>query len=218
MEFLPDPPTPFPVPADVHVLKAGARLWRIYFHSGKSPTPWSGFRCFGPTSARFDPHLAPPRRQARGILYAAKETPRERTGSAKKKNAGVLTAIAEVFQDTGLIDRIRNEPWLTAFQLQSDVPLLSTWDLWPVSAGGNMAINSGSHAQARKWSRAIYDQYPHVAGIWYPSSMTNTPCVALYERAEKSLPVRPQFNRPLVDPALLPGLTVIAASLNYDLR
>jgi hypothetical protein len=93
------------------------------------------------------------------------------------------TVIAEVFQQTRLIDRGRGEPWVAAFRLAEEISLLRTDRLWPVQAGGNLAINSGSREKARAWSRVVYDSYPTLSGIWYPSSLTNQPCAALYERA-----------------------------------
>jgi hypothetical protein len=45
------------------------------------------------------------------------------------------------------------------------------------------------------WSRVIYDSYPSVEGISYPSSITNHECVALYERGAHALPSRTIFNR-----------------------
>jgi len=51
-----------------------------------------------------------------------------------------------------------------------------------------MALNSGPRPRARRWSAAIYDTYPHIGGLWYPSSMYGgTPAVALYERIEDAL-------------------------------
>lgn len=112
METLPDPPTRFFVPAELAPLAAGTLLWRIYFRGGKHRTAWNDLRHGGPTSARFDHHTRPKRRQLRGILYAT-------TG-----HDAVLTALAEVFQATRLVDRSRAEPWLVAFELSRSVELL----------------------------------------------------------------------------------------------
>ncbi len=203
MERLPDPPTSFGVPPVTRMLRSGSRLWRIYFRGGKHPTLWNGFRMFGPTGSRFDHHTYPKRTQARGILYATfGENP-------------ILTALAEVFQDTRYIDISRNEPWLAAFELAKEVILLDTESEWPNRAGGCMAINSGSRNQARKWSRAIYREYVDVHGIYYPSSLTNQPCVALYERVTSVLPKRPEFNEPIDSRKLSAPLTHLAAELNY---
>lgn len=203
MEELPAPPVGFSVDAIYRTCPVGTRLVRIYHRSGKYPATWDGFRHFGPTTSRFDHHIEPQRVQVRGILYAA-------TGPQS-----VATVLAEVFQATRVIERMRNEPWLAIFDLQREIQLLDTSSSWPVRAGGNMAINSGVRSMSRAWSRAIYDGYAAVEGIWYPSSLTNQPCVALYERAAGAIPSRPMFNEPLGSPKLRAGLLRHAKDINY---
>lgn len=202
-EVLPDPPSNFSVSEIVQSLSSGFQLWRIYFRAGDHPVMWPDFRYFGPTSSRFDHHLLPTSIQERGIIYST-------AGSY-----AVDTAFAEVFQDTKVIDRFRNDPWLASYEITHSIELLDTGTNWPLRAGGNMAINSGSRVQSRKWSQEVYKQYPNVLGIWFPSSLTNQPCAAIYERAISVVTTRAIFNRPLNDPALLPGITHIASQLNY---
>jgi hypothetical protein len=205
MEFLPPAPKRFLVAPDAYRMGASALLWRIYFRAGQRATTWNAFRHLGPTNSRFNHHTFPKRIQDRGIIYAT-------TG-----RDAICTALAETFQDTRLIDRYRDEPWIVGFSLAKDLILLNTGGSWPVRAGGNMAINSGSRKNARDWSRAIYRSYPNIRGIFYPSSLTNQPCVALYERAAKNLPVIPAFNESLASPKLFAGLTQLASRLNYAL-
>jgi hypothetical protein len=205
VEELRDPPAKFTIPPIFHSCPAGSRLWRIYFGAGAYPTRWNTFRFFGPTSSRFDHHLLPKSVQTRGILYATSGPD------------AVLAALGEVFQETRVIDRRRNEPWLTAIDLKAPLQLLDTGGDWPVRAGGNMAINSGNRGKARAWSRVIYDSYPDAEGIWYPSSITNRECAALYERASDALPAAPAFNERLDSPKLLASLSQLAGVLNYDL-
>ncbi len=205
MERLPDPPELFSVAPEFRDCSAGTVLWRIYFRGGAHPTTWNGFRQWGPTSSRFDHHTKPKRVQPRAILYAA-------TGTD-----AVLTALAEFFQDSRLIDRRRNEPWLVGFELSDLVKLLDTTGLWPVRAGGNMAINSGSRAKARDWSRAIYRSYAEAHGVAYQSSIVNLPALALYERAEHAVPAHPIFHQPLAHPGLAAGLLAYAKRLEYAL-
>lgn len=178
-------------------------MWRVYFRASAYPTHWDDLRHFGPTSSRFDHHTLPKRVQPRGILYAA-----------YGKDA-ILTALAEFFQSTRHIDRRRNDPWLVAFDLDAPLKLLNTARRWPVRAGGNMSINSGSRARARAWLRAIYASYPSAEGIWYTSSVTNLPCVALYERAKHALPSAPSFHEALDSPKLAGGLLRLAKRLGY---
>jgi len=188
----------FPEPPDVAALAAtapeikrlaaGTVIWRIYARGGRYSSTWNTFRSFGPTRSRFDHHLPPARRQRRRILYGATN------GS---------TCFAEYFQDGRTIDRVLNEPWLVSFELTRHLALLDLTGAWPTKAGASMAINSGPRPRAQRWSRAIYDAYPAVEGLWYCSSMdANRPAVALYERAKTSLPTKPRFQRALADAAL----------------
>ncbi len=80
-----------------------------------------------------------------------------------------------------------------------------------------MVLSSGPHSRARRWSQRIYEDYPAIEGLYYPSSMHgNSPSVALYERAETALPGSPMFNRALADP-LLDGVVARACTLlGYD--
>jgi hypothetical protein len=79
-----------------------------------------------------------------------------------------------------------------------------------------MAINSGSRAKARKWSRAIYSAYANVEGLLYCSAMHgNRPAIALYNRATSAMPVTPTFNRALIDPSMTTILSNAAVNLNY---
>ena len=111
----------------------------------------------------------PPKVQYRGILYAA-------TG-----DDAIATCVAEVFQDTRLVDTRRNEPRLAAFPVMEDVALLlDLTGKWPTRAGASTNINSGPRPRCRRWSRVIYDAYPDLGGLYYASSMNgNEPAVAL---------------------------------------
>ena len=210
MAKLPEPPpiaTLRRIAPDVATLQAGTMLWRIYFRGGDYPGMWDQMRRYGPLmSARFDHHLDPPRVQDRGILYAA------------TREDAIATCVAEVFQDTRLVDTRRHEPWLAAFTLMEDVPLLDLRGKWPTRARASANINSGPRPRCRRWSRTIYDAYPNLNGLYYASSMNgNEPAVALYEKASNTLPRSPVVNRPLSDAPLLIPLERIATQLGYDL-
>jgi hypothetical protein len=185
------------------VLSAGTLLWRLYFRGGGHPTFWNTLRAYGPTQGRFDHHLPPPRVQDRSILYAAAE--------------GAI-CFAEVFQDTRLIDRTARDPWLAGFVLKGPLRLLDLTGVWPTRAGASMALSIGPRSRSQRWSRAVYEVYPEVVGVYYPSSMyRNRPCAALYERGAEALPKRPEFHRPLRDPALLPVIRRVAKDIGYGL-
>ncbi|MGH3144380.1 MAG: RES family NAD+ phosphorylase, partial [Rubrobacter sp.] len=188
-------------------LPAGTRLYRIYFRGSRHPGGWNRFRDFGPLpSARFDHHVEPPRVQERAILYAA------------VREDAVATCVAEALQEGRLVDTRLRDPQLAAFSLIEDVPLLSLKGRWPTRAEASANINSGPRPRCRRWSSAIYEAYPDISGLLYASSMNaNRPAVALYERAARSLPRTPDFNRPLSDAALLLPLERIASGLGYEL-
>lgn len=189
---------------EIHVLPAGAVVWRIYFRAGAHPSCWNGFRAFGPTNARFDHHPPPARRhRRRAILYASEAIP---------------TSIAEVFQQTRLIDRFAGSPALAAFRLTRPLSLLDLTGAWPTRAGASMAIHSGSRSRARAWSRAIHAAYPNVEGLRHASSMNaNQPAFAFYERARSALPTAAATDLPLAAPGLMAPLAAAALRFGYAL-
>ncbi|MEQ8762548.1 MAG: RES family NAD+ phosphorylase [Planctomycetota bacterium] len=207
MAKLPEPPSVAElskIRADVHALPKGALAWRVYFRGGRHPTTWNGFRSFGPlSSSRFDHHDEPPRLQGKAILYVALAGP---------------TCLAEVFQETRLIDRTARSPWLVAFETDRPLKLLDLTGTWPTRAGASMALNTGRRDRARRWAAAIYEGFPDLEGLHYPSSMRgNRPCIALNDRATDALPTSPLFHRPLSDPTLLRVLKNAAADIGYGL-
>ena len=191
-----------------HHLAVGTLLWRVYGRGGAHPLPWNGFRHFGPVAAmRFDHHdpdeQGMAQTQARGILYGAWHGP---------------TCLAEVFQATRTIERHTRDPWLVAFRTVTPIALLDLTGTWPTRAGASMALASGPRASARHWSRAVYEVYPAVQGLLYPSSMAaNRSSFAFFERATPALPSEPAFHRALADPLLFPWLRVVAADFGYGL-
>ncbi|MDR3671924.1 MAG: RES family NAD+ phosphorylase [Holophaga sp.] len=179
-------------------------IWRTYSQAGAHPTTWGQFRAWGPTNARFDHHLPPPCSQSREILYGA-------IGAD-----AAATTIAEVFQETRTVDRVRDAHTWVAFATVADLRLLDLTGNWPTRAGASIALGSGPRPRARRWSVAIYDAYPEVDGLTYPSSMNrNEPSVALYERARRAMPRYPVFNRTFSDPAVLGMLKNVCAPLGY---
>ena len=108
-------------------LTAGTRVWRVYFRGGLHPGRWNQMRTFGPTTARFDHHLphaqGAPTEQTRAIQYLALDG---------------ITPLAEVFQDTRVIDRAVRSPWLVAYELDADLELLDLTGTYPTRAGASM--------------------------------------------------------------------------------
>jgi hypothetical protein len=188
---------------DEKVVPTGTTFFRVYFRGSPYPTTWRAFRHFGPTDARFDHHVRPPRAQERGVLYLATH-PR--------------TALAEVFQRRRTINARRGNPWLVGLETVDHLKLLDLTGLWPTRAGASMALSTGPRARTRPWARAAYEAYPDVHGLWYGSSMDSMRgCAALFERAEHALPPAPAFHRALADTALRALLERWAGELNYRL-
>lgn len=206
MAKFPEPPSAkalAEIPPEIRQVPAGEVLWRLYFRGGRYPTFWNTFRAFGPTDARFDHQLPPPRIQMRRILYGALEGP---------------TCLAEVFQSTRMIDRSEHDPWLVGFELIRPLLLLDLTGVWPTRAGASMGLSTGPRPRARRWAQAMYEAYPEIQGLFYPSSMHgNRAAVALWERGGGAMPPMPVFHRPLLDPALLPVLSRVAHDIGYGL-
>lgn len=206
MAKFPEPPPPAELAArtgpTIKSLPVASLLWRVYFRGGRHPASWSQFRSYGPVSSgRFDHHDLPPHHQERAILYAAIDGP---------------TCLAEVFQDSRVIDRHHNDPWLAAFATETALDLLDLTSTWPTRAGASLAISTGPRPRAQRWSRAIYEAYPGVHGIYYASSMSgNRPALALFERSLAAIPRQPRLNRAIAEPPLLIPITNAAAEFGY---
>ena len=190
----------------IRVIEAGTKWHRIYRRSGPYPTHWNALRYYGPTTARFDHHLhnAEGRShvQERGISYVAADAP---------------TAIAEVFQVTRRLERAHGNPWLVQFTLASPLALLDLTDAFLVQVGGSMKLVSGARTDARRWSQGFYQAYQDIDGLYYPSSMTNRPIIAVYERAlsKKAFPDSPDLHRALADPLMADPLHEACVDIGY---
>ena len=128
----------------------------------------------------------------------------------------LVTCVAEVFQGSRLVDRVAADRFIAGFRLTRSVRLLDLTGDWPTRAGASQALASGPRPRAQAWARTIYEAYPKVEGIWYPSSMHGgSPALVLFERAETALPTTPDVDVPLSHPGLLPDLVRAAGSLGY---
>ena len=189
-------------------IRAGTLVHRIYRRGGVYRSSWSTLRDFGPTDARFDHHVTDatgaPQRQDRAIGYYARDIP---------------TALAETFQSGRLVDRHRDQPWLASFRLIRDLRVLDLTGTFAVRAGASMKLVSGPRSWSQNWSRAFYECYPDIEGIYHPSSLTNAPAMAVYDRALSSspFPAAPLLHRALADPLLIDALREGTARIGYDL-
>lgn len=201
---------PWPPPVDHlrkigperHTLRSGSTVARIYPRGGGYPSTWSDFRYAGPiASARFDHHTPGERR---GVLYGA---------------TSLTTCVAEVFQGTRVVDRAGDDRCFTAFRTTRAVRLLDITGDWPTRAGASQAIASGPRSRAQARARVIYEAYPTLEGVWYPSSVHGGhPAVVLFERAADALPAAPELDVPLTHPGLLPDLIRAANALGFLIR
>ncbi|MEN8130409.1 MAG: RES family NAD+ phosphorylase [Pseudomonadota bacterium] len=195
------------LPPSVLSIEAGTLVHRIYRRGGEHPTLWNAFRYFGPASARFDHQerdaTGRASEQARGILYLARDIP---------------TALAEVFQEKRTVNRALDRLWLVSLRLACNMTLLNLNDTFCIRAGGSMKLVSGPTVYAQNWSRAFYECYEDIHGLYYPSSLTNRPVIALYERALSlsPFPATPVFHRALNDPLLIEPLRNSCKEIGYD--
>jgi len=212
-ESLPAPdPRLFRTPrrGDVYELDAAVRLARIYPTAGAHPLNWNQFRTVGPLGGgRFDHHVVG---ADRGIWYGAAS----RTPAGQHINA-LVGAVAETSAETFTIDRAVNGRHLVLCTPARPLRLLRLDSGWLPAAHGNGAIFTGPPPRAQEWSRAIYDHYPDLDGLYYPSS--NHPasgCVALYERSQDAL-TTPLLLRPLTAAGLTRYLEQAAHELGWPL-
>ncbi len=190
-------------PEHLHDLDAGTVLWRVHRTSGGHVVPWNRLRYWGPSATmRFDPHEPPPHTQDRGVSYTALTVP---------------TALAEVFQQTRVINSRRGTPYLTAWSPTRALSLLDLTGNWPIQAGASHVINTGRRDYCRAWARAIHTAWPELDGLWHHSSMTGGDAVTMFTHAGDSFPSRPMLSVPLDHPGLRGHLLAAAAQLNYRL-
>lgn len=205
MVKLPLPPDPKELdfrPEHLRVVSLKTVLWRVHRTSGEHVVPWRQLRYWGPASTmRFDPHEPPPRVQDRGVSYAALSVP---------------TALAEVFQQTRVINSRRGSPYLTAWSPARELTLLDLTGDWPIQAGASYAINTARRDHCRAWARAVHVARPDLDGLWHHSSMTGGDAVTLFTHAADSFPDRPRLSLPLDHPGLRSHLLAAASQIAYS--
>lgn len=216
MARLPQPPDPAVLTGllradeDIVSVHPATRLVRIFTVGGRHPQQWNTFRYTGPLPhARFDCHPPGPRGRAtddpeHGVLYFG---------------LSVRTSVAEVFQDTSIVDRVTRKPFLVVFRPTRTLRLLDLVGLWPTRAGASQEISSGSRERTQSWARAIRTAHPDLDGVWYRSSMdSGNPAICLWDPpAGPTLPNNPDVLVPLDHPGLDVPLSRVCEELNYTL-
>ncbi|HEX2129989.1 MAG TPA: RES family NAD+ phosphorylase [Actinophytocola sp.] len=217
MSRLPQPPAPDELRAllrpdeDVVAVRPGTRIVRVFTAGGRHQQRWNTFRTTGPLPhARFDPH--PPASDGtrqdspdHGVLYFG---------------LSVRTSVAEVFQQTSVVDRTTRRPHLVIVRPERTLRLLDLTGLWPTRAGASQEISSGAKDVSQAWARAIRTAFGGLDGLWYRSSMdSGDPAVCLWDPpAGDALPAQPEVLLPLDHPGLDLPLARVCDSLNYTLQ
>jgi hypothetical protein len=175
-------------------------VWRVHQLLGPHPTSWDELRRYGPlTSARFDPHPEPPGTRPTGVVYLASDVP---------------TALAEVYQETRVVQRGFRGAQLTAWFPARTLRVLDLTDVWPTRAGTSHSLNSGRKDYTRSWARAVTTAWPDLDGMVY-TGMTGRRCWVLYSPASDAFPSAPEFSHPLAAAALGPALAAAARQIGY---
>ncbi|HEX3648981.1 MAG TPA: RES family NAD+ phosphorylase [Pseudonocardiaceae bacterium] len=216
MARLPPPPEPAVLAGllrpddDIVSLHPASSLIRVFTVAGRHPQQWDSFRRTGPLPhARFDTHPPGPRGRptdapGEGVLYFG---------------LSARTCVAEVFQDTSVVDRVTRRPFLVVLRPTRTLRLLDLAGLWPTRAGASQEISSGARERTQEWARSIRAAYPDLDGLWYRSSMdSGNPAVCLWDPpAGGALPASPDALVKLDHPGLDIPLARICAALNYTL-
>ncbi len=131
----------------------------------------------------------------------------------------IKTAVAEAFGDERMIDRVRDEPYISRFRLTKPVPSLDLTSDWPTRAGSSQELSSGPRPTAQAWSRVIWEDLAGIDALLYPSSMHGAATkMALYDRAGSAIPATPDRVLPLSLPAFEADLIRFATDLGYGIR
>jgi hypothetical protein len=215
MARLPQPPDPAVLAGllrpdeDIVAIDPATPLVRVFTVAGRHQQQWDTFRHTGPLPhARFDPHQPGPRGRptdsAEGVLYFG---------------LTARTSVAEVFQDTSIVDRVTRRPFIVVFRPTRALRLLDLAGLWPTRAGASQEISSGPRERTQEWARAIRAAHPDLDGLWYRSSMdSGHPAVCLWDPPSgDAIPNSPDALVPLDHPGLDIPLARICQELNYTL-
>ncbi|MBI2709160.1 MAG: RES domain-containing protein [Actinobacteria bacterium] len=169
---------------------------------------------------RFDPHepaQATEPEVARGVQYVASADATTPPTSLVPWSA-LATCLAEVFQDTRVIDPADADRWVVMWSPRRRLRLLDLTSDWLVRAGGNQAISSGPRAPAQQWARWIYDTYEELDGVVAAASTRGRGrSIALWDRAATAVGDHPLLHRPLSSPGPRPILAHHADKLGYIL-
>lgn len=191
-------------PKELLTWKQRAVVWRVHATVGAHVLPWNAHRTWGPV-LRFDQHPLPVAdHPAHGIWYGA---------------ADPRGALAEVFQETRVIDRHADAKFLTGLRFTRPLRLLDVGGIgggtWITRVGGHHALDSAPHALSQEWARAIYTAFDDLDGVAYRGRFAGHPCLALFERTANAFPANPVLSLPLSHPGLAGRIATAALDLGY---
>lgn len=180
------------------------QVWRVHATVGPHVLPWDAHRTWGPV-LRFDQHPLPVSEHPHhGIWYGA---------------AAPRGALAEVFQETRVIDRHTDAKYLTGLSFTRKLTLLDVGGIggatWITRVGGNHSLDAAPHRRSQEWARAIYRAFPDLDGIAYRGRYAGGTCLALFERTADAFPTNPDVALPLSHPGLEGRIATAAMDLGY---
>lgn len=186
------PARPLPAPSDEHLWtwRPDDYLFRV-FHEHPDRPPLRA-RTFGPLN-RFDPHVRDrkqrPREQAdgRGVNYLS---------------VTLACALAEAFPDEWPAVAICPSARVVLAAPAVEVTLLDLTGDGALSIGAVGTLGSGNEPRrlTQRWARAIYEDYPSLAGIRYRAAHQGGVALAVWDRGGV-LHVPPGTGRPAAGPA-----------------
>jgi hypothetical protein len=169
------PARPLPAPSDEHLWtwRPDDYLFRV-FHEHPDRPPLRA-RTFGPLN-RFDPHVRDvkqrPREQAegRGVNYLS---------------VTLACALAEAFPDEWPAVAICPSARVVLAAPAVEVTLLDLTGDGALSVGAVGTLGSGNEPRrlTQRWARAIYEDYPSLAGIRYRAAHQGGVALAVWDRA-----------------------------------
>jgi hypothetical protein len=130
--------------------------------------------------------------------------------------ADLASALAEVYQDSRIINPTTNHAYLTGFAPTRGLRLLDlTWRLAAARRGvpRRQRRTQGPHLDL---GAALRRRWPDADGLLSLSSMNGGTLATLWNPARSSLPDRPDFSEALAQPGVRDHLEAAARRIGYD--
>ncbi len=155
--------------------------WRVYHVDYRNPNALHR-RTYGPTS-RFDHHQPAPDGSARedpdqrSVIYLGRE-----------QHVAAVEGFWDQDPDPGdpLAARVCTRHHIAQVRPKASVRLLSLLGDDILEIGALPELSTGptsTHPLAQEWARAIYEDQPDIAGLWYAGAHNFGECIVLWDRA-----------------------------------